>query len=596
MANKKLTTSLVASFLLATNLYSNELSEITVYSATKSEQSIQDVTSNVEVITKEELEEKHINTLVDALKLSNGISVSQSGGIGQQTSFFLRGFDTESTLVLINGVEYNDPTTIGGQAQLDHMMIADVEKIEIIKGAQSGIYGANASAGVINIITKKASDELSINTNIEYGSYNTKKYGMSISKKIDDFSFYLGGNRITTDGFTAKATKGTNPDDYEDDGYENTTVNANVEYEITDNDKISAGYTYINADVDYDGATQSGHTIEQTNKIFNTAYQHNFNANNYSKIYYTNAKFLKIDDTGFTPRFEGKNEDIGIDNKVSYFNNTSFILFGGNKKKSTDDINSREQDAKGVYITNNNKYKDFVFTQTLRKDFYDGFDNKVTGKLGVKYNVSKDLSFSANYGTSYKIPSLYELSFVSTLEPEEVKGFDLGIEYKNFTLTYFNNKMENEILYSSTLFTYYNSTLDSDLKGVEIEYNQALTDDILLSLDYTYYDAKDENGYQLAKRPKFTFGIGIDYYGIKDFHFNINTQYVGKRVEYTWGTNNVSAQTGKYAVTNTAVNYTINKDTKAYLKLNNIFDKEYQVVNGYATEGRSVYVGVNYKF
>lgn len=146
-----------------------------MYSATKSNQSIKDITSNVEVITNAELEEQHYKTIVEVLNKVTGITVSQSGGIGQQTSFFLRGFDTESTLVLVNGVPYNDPTTIGNGAQLEHLMISDIEQIEIIKGAQSGIYGANAVAGVINIITKKATRELQANINIEFGSMNTKK-------------------------------------------------------------------------------------------------------------------------------------------------------------------------------------------------------------------------------------------------------------------------------------------------------------------------------------------------------------------------------------------------------------------------------------
>jgi vitamin B12 transporter len=217
---QKISISFVASLIIATYSQANtqNIGTIEVVSATKSNQSIKDVTSNVEVITGEELEEKHIKTVLDALK-SRGISTTQSGGIGQQSSLFLRGFSSGNTLVLIDGISYNDPTTTEGQANLEHLMISDIERIEIIKGAQSGIWGANAVAGVINIITKKASQELHTNANIEFGSNNTKNYQFSISQKVDKFSYYLGANYTSTDGISARTPYNINPKNYEDDGY-----------------------------------------------------------------------------------------------------------------------------------------------------------------------------------------------------------------------------------------------------------------------------------------------------------------------------------------------------------------------------------------
>ena len=173
---KKISTSLVASFLLATtNLYSVEnLETITVTSATKSEQSIQNVTSNVEVITKEEIEERHFTTVSEALNTLSGINVTSNGGLGKGTSVFMRGFDSQRILVLIDGINYNDFTGISGAA-FEHLMITDIERIEVIKGAQSGIWGADANAGVINIITSSAKEGTNSNILTEYGSYNTKK-------------------------------------------------------------------------------------------------------------------------------------------------------------------------------------------------------------------------------------------------------------------------------------------------------------------------------------------------------------------------------------------------------------------------------------
>ena len=183
---KKINVSLVASFLLATNLYSQQtssLDEITISSATKSEEKLKNVTANVDVITAEDIESRKFKTVIEALNSLSGVSISSNGGIGQTSSVYLRGMDSNRTLILIDGVRYNDITTPKGSANIEHLMINDVERIEVIKGAQSSIWGADASAGVINIITKSAKDGTHGNATVEYGKYNSKTTKANISHK-----------------------------------------------------------------------------------------------------------------------------------------------------------------------------------------------------------------------------------------------------------------------------------------------------------------------------------------------------------------------------------------------------------------------------
>ena len=173
---KKINVSLVASFLLATNLYSQTttLETITVTSATKSEQKLKDVTANVDVITAEDIEARKFKTVVEALNSLSGVSISSNGGMGTLTQVYLRGMGSNRTLVLIDGIRYNDITNPNGSVDFAHLMINDIERIEVIKGAQSSIWGADASAGVINIITKSAQDGTHGNATVEYGKYNSK--------------------------------------------------------------------------------------------------------------------------------------------------------------------------------------------------------------------------------------------------------------------------------------------------------------------------------------------------------------------------------------------------------------------------------------
>ena len=608
MENKKLTTSIVASLLIATNLYSVELSTITVTSATKSKQSIQDVTSNIEVITKEEIEERHFNSVSEAINTISGINVISNGGLGKATSVFMRGFDTQRILVLIDGIRYNDITGISG-ARFEHLMISDIAQIEIIKGAQSGIWGADANAGVINIITSNANKGTHGNINVEYGSYRTKKLNGKISHKNDNFDISLGLTRIDSDGFTAVAPRGKNIDNFEDDAYENTTINTKLGYNINDNNRIVFSHNRINSKSEYDkgafGATTEekangkGYILETKNHYSSLNYN---NKNEFSDVnVYTNySKIDRDDEKGFTKEFDGTLREYGANIKIPY-NNDSFVLTGADYKVSRHKNNvNKTLKNKGLFVTNSTKYNKFIFTQSLRYDNYDLFDNKTTGKVGIKYNYNKDVYITSNIGTAYNVPTFYKLydnyAGFDNLQPETTKSFDLTLGYKDLTLTYFHNKINNMIEYNSNTFKYFNMDEDVTLKGIELAYKKEILEDLLLNLSYTYTNAKDDNKKQLQRRAKNSIKFGFDYYGIKDFHLNLNGEYVGDRVQYDFGTYDISAQTGNYTVWNSVINYNINEDLGIYLKLDNIFDKNYQTVDGYATAQRSAYVGLNYKF
>lgn len=248
---KKISTSLVASFFLATNLFSTDtLETITVTSATKTEQSIKDVTSNIDVITAEDIEARKFKTVVEALNSLSSVSVSNNGGIGQTTFVYLRGMDANRTLVLVDGIRFNDITTPKGSANIEHLMINDIERIEVIKGAQSSIWGADASAGVINIITKSAQKGTHGSASVEYGKYDSKISKANISHKADDFDAKLGVTRVDMDGFSAiSPNKSSDAKKYEDDGYENTTANLKLGYNFDQNNRVSTSYEIIDTKV-----------------------------------------------------------------------------------------------------------------------------------------------------------------------------------------------------------------------------------------------------------------------------------------------------------------------------------------------------------
>ena len=607
---KKISTSLVASLLIATNLYSTEnLETITVTSATKSTQSIKDVTSNVEVITKEEIEERHFTTVSEALNTLAGINVISNGGLGKSTSVFTRGFDSQRILVLIDGIRYNDFTGISG-ARFEHLMITDIEQIEVIKGAQSGIWGADANAGVINIITSSAIEGTHGSIAVEFGSYNTKTLITNLSHKTKKFDLKLGLSKISSDGFTSQVPQGGDIDNYEDDGYKNTTINAKTGFNINDNNRLELSHSTLNAKSEYDkGAFNStiaekanaeGYELETKNSYSSVDF---LNTNEYSKINaYSNYTRINRDDPkGFTKKFDGTLREYGLNTTIPYLNEKSFLLLGADYKVTNhkNDV-KKELNNKAIFITNSITVGKTIFTQSLRYDKFDLFDNKTTGKVGLRHNFSDDLYSSINYGTSYNVPTFYKLydayAGYSDLQPESTKGTDVTLGYKGLTLTYFYNTITNMIEYNSSTYKYYNMDDKVTLQGVEVGYKNEIMDDLIANINYTFTSAKEDNDKRLQRRAKDSLKFGFDYYGIDKFHFNVNGEYVGDRVQYDFGTYNVSANTGNYTLWNGVVNYEINKTFKTYVKFDNILNKKYQAIDTYGTAERSAYIGLKATF
>ena len=600
---KKLSTSLVASFLLATNLFSAQnLETITVTSATKSTQSIKDVTSNVEIITKEEIEERHFSGVSEALNTLAGISVTSNGGVGQNDSIFIRGIDSKRILILVDGVRYNEPAGLSG-APLAQLLIDDIEQIEVVKGAQSGVWGADASGGVVNIITSSAKKGFHGNAAIEMGSFNTKKYSTALSNRTDLGYIKFNANRTDIRGFSAfeakknSANYGKRWDElgYERDGYNNNTYSIQGGLNLSDKDEVNLSYKKINAKYDYDASNADDSTkSSDLNHFFKSAsYIHTEEKYNI-KLNAQQSKFDRRQDT-FTA--QSLVNEFGILSTINYMDNSNLVL-GANKQNFEHITDELKYQTEGIFISNTNTFDKLVLSQALRYDNNTEFDEKMTGKIGVKYNFTEDLNTSVNYGTAYNAPTLSNLSYTSTLKPESTKSFDVNAEYKNLRVTYFESKISDMIdwydptpnNWSNNDEGYVNLDGESTLKGYEVSYKNDLTENTLLSLNYTQLSAKDNAGEKLVRRAERKLNFGVDYYGIDKLHLNLNGQYIGSRKDIS------GVQTGKYTIFNTVLNYEINKNFSTYLKVDNLFNKYYQTIDGYATPERSGYIGLKATF
>ena len=606
--NTTIKLSLLTMLLLNTNLIAEEnLEDITVTSATKSSQNINDVTSNINVITAQEIEERHYTTVTEALNSLPGVSFTSNGGLGKTTSLRVRGMDSRHTLILVDGVRYQDPSNTSG-ASIQHLIISDIEKIEVIKGAQSGIWGADAAAAVINIITKEAKDGVAFQASQEMGSFNSSKTDLGLSYKNKDFYIKATHSHLNSDGFTTIVPNKEKIDNFEDDGYNNKTSSINAGINILENGKLELGHTIIDARSQYDSFATPNDTsmisdIKTT--LSNINYSHQINNHNI-KLKHEVSKFTR-DEIGTTfgvKSYEGKTTNSEITDKINYFTD-DFIVIGLNKQTTDVDYmkanlttNTDTYTNKSLFLTNSNKLWDnTIITESIRHDNYNNFDNKTTGKLGIKHITNFGLIATANYGTAYTAPSIIYIlnpyGAANNLQPEETKSFDISVEHHGMSITYFDQKVDNLITgtyYPATFqYNFANEAGTSKIKGYELAYNTTLFDTVATSLSYTKLSAENKDGQELGRRADQSIKLGIDYYGIEDLHLGLNGEYIGERFDRN---NRGGQQTGKYTVANFVANYEVDKHLSFYGKVDNITDKYYQTVDGYASSPRAAYVGM----
>lgn len=599
--------SATAFVLLTQPLAAVQLDPITVVSATKEKQTLAEITSDITIITAEELEEKHITTVKDAINLANGIAVTQNGARGQLVSFYLRGMSTAHTLVLLDGVKLNDPSV--SQAQIETMVLTNIDRIEILQGAQSGVWGADAAAGVINIITK-SSKEAKSSINLELGEQNTKQLGLSFSDQFENLSYQVGIQQVTTDGISAHMPVLSDADQYEDDDIFSRTMFGKVAWQISENHALKLQLQKVDHNTDYDKAVYNTTTFlteaqpDSAGRITSDYQRHQLTYNfdqesHHTEVYLNQSRFEKEDPLGFTPKYEAKIKEYGIRYTRDYAAR-SFVTVGASSQKSEDEIKESSFTDKAVFVTNSTLLHQWVVTQSLRFDSYDAFADKVTGKLGVKYNFAKDTNLFTNLGTGYKAPSMYDLSVAtSELKPESSQTFDIGVNFQGFKVVYFNNKITDLIDYNFDPVTSsaasFNSNGESTFKGVEVSYQRVIGEHYFASLGYSWLNAKDQNGDTFANRPKEKVTASLDY-DLEQYQWNLNAVHIGDREGVMFSNYYQRVDTGNYTLVNSVFNYAYSERVQVYLKVDNLFDTAYREVDGYGTLGRTFYVGTTVNF
>lgn len=612
------------SSLSAENQYSLEAIHVTASEGTTLNK--KDVTDSVTIITKEAIEESRVTTLGDALAQLGNITISQAGGLGQQTSMFVRGMDTRHILVLIDGVRYNNPTTVGAAADISQLMLYNVEQIEIIKGAQSGVWGSDASGGVINIVTSKTAQGTHANLNVEYGSFDTVQTSLQASYATKKYDILVGGLYVDSDGISAYEPAAGNPDHgkrydelgLETDSYINNSFNAKLGYNITELDRVEAGIEVIKSRVNFDGwgADDTLPNTKLKNSLYSFAYKHTGETHAINAQYSLSTFDRESLFSSFSPasNYKGSVNEVKLDDKITYAEDSfvrvgaSYQLFNYEKQDGTED---KDYNNISAFATNYNKFElishlNTIITESLRYDKYSESDNAFTGKIGLKQFIYKDYYVSANVGTGFNAPTIgqvygeYGSLANPNLKPEDSFSAELTLGNDIVWITAFYNEIDNLIEFVDPdgwmgPLAGINQNIDgtSKLQGIELGYEDYLFNTLGVAANYTYLETEDADGKELARRPKSQLDLRATYYMNDNFDIGANAQYIGTRYDKA---DKQGAKTGNYTVVNLVSNVKINKYITLYGKINNFTDKYYQVVDGYASAGRSFYIGFNAKY
>ena len=557
--------------------------------------------SAITVLDEQYLKENQARSVAELLRDVSGVSVASSGGLGQPTSVFIRGAEAKNTLVIIDGIKVNDLANFDGSYSFAHLMADNIERIEILKGSQSALWGSDAMGGVINIVTKKGKAGFNPTASVEIGENNYHKESINLSGAAGNSHYSLSVSNLETDGISATTT------DPDDDGYKNKTVALKAGHQFTEIFAIDGVLRYNDADTDYDvGYSTSRHRQAKLNTnlvLFNKQWQNRLSVafsdseNEWNNSGEYNGEKIKTD----------LQSDYYLNTVNNYTQRISFIAEHENDQyQSWGATQEYKMKASGLVLGYGADWEKTIFFNTaIRRDFNDKFGDTTTYHIDLSAWVSDGTRLHASQGTGVKNPTfslLYGYGANPDLDPEESLSWDAGVEY-NFAdidayidLSYFDSRY-TDMHTSSGVWpnsTYINLDDKATARGVEFTGSLRMTEDFRASAGYTYMETDDGSSdhKELARRPKHSASINANYKYTPKLSANIGARYVGSRRDSVWG---VDSTLDSYTVITIAAAYQVHKHITLSGRIENAFDKDYEEVAGYNTDPLTAYVGISFK-
>lgn len=605
-----------------------------------------EVASSVTVITAEDIRRRQFRSVSQALRSVPGVHVVQAGGPGQQTSVFMRGANSNHTLVLIDGIEATDPSSPAGAVDFANLWLDNIERIEIVRGPQSTLYGSDAIGGVIHITTRRGEGNLHGEGELEGGSDNSFNQRASLAGSGDKVNYSVGVTHIDTDGDSVTPARLRDGVPAEDDGYENWTTSARLGIDLSDSLEVNFFGRYIDSETDldpelFDADFGSGTTedrdaeLDQTEYLlraeakaqlldglwettFSTSYT-DFDRHNRNDRQSPAETLTRTDFDGDKLKFELKNDfypvdahilTLGLETEKENMDAGGFSDFGGFIVGEESDADSRNN---AVYTQDQFSYGDSLFgTLGLRYDDHDDFGSEVTYRVAPVYVHRKtDTRIKASVGTGFKAPTLFQTDGFSPnifgsffrgnpdLDPEKSFGWEVGVEQAvwgdrlNVGATWFKSDIDDlmQVVFDPAFNSTYVNIDEADIKGVEAFIHTQPFESLAVRFDYTWTDAEDDNtGEPLLRRPQHKLDVDVEYRPIAKASISLAVNYVSDYKDISRETSGV-IHGDDYAVLDVAAEYELSRQWRIFGRIDNATDEHYEPADGFQAPDRGMFAG-----
>jgi len=603
-------------------------SEIIV-TATGIEQDIEDTGTAISVIDTADILEQQIISIADILQELPGVNVTQSGGLGSQTSVRIRGAESDQTLVLINGIRVNDPSSPDGAFDFGNLLAGNIERVEVLRGASGVTWGSQAVGGVVNITTKRPTEDLTLFAQGEYGANDTVRLVSNASGKIGPVGLSIGGGYVRTDGISAYSG-GT-----ELDGYRQYSASGQLQVDLTDAISFEASGYYADSRVENDSVFPP---FSSDDSQFSLAKEIYGNAAIQAQAFdgrFQNRLAFSISDINrdiinpfFTSLPRGRTERFEYRGDFAVIEKLRFV-FGAETEDSHYE-NMGVTDSTGIdsifFQTVFQPVDGLTLTGGIRHDDHEDFGGNTSLAGNLVYRIGEDGPIiRASYAEGFRAPSLIDLDDrpfgygTPDLVPETAKSYEIGIEQSliekavRVSVTLFQRDTDNQISFGACPVAPdpapevctngsrpFGTTLNIErnrTKGVEAVLSISPVEQLRIDANYTWLDTENRSsganfGNELARRPASSLYLNASYqtgFGLK---LGADMQMVGDSFDDLANNRRIDG----YILAGTRASIPVIDMFEIFGRIDNLFDVTYETATDFGSPGRSAYIGARARF
>jgi vitamin B12 transporter len=634
-----------AGLAFATHAFADELGPVDlgelVVTATRSPQPIERVGQSITVITTEELKASQAVAVSDLLATTPGVSFSRNGGVGGATALRIRGAESDQTVVVIDGVKLNDPSSTGGGYNFANLLAGDIARIEVLRGAQSTLWGSQAIGGVVNVVTALPDEPFEGGVEAEAGSRGTAYVRAGVGGAGGRLAWRLAASRYETDGLSTYRF-GT-----EKDGYQHTGLSGRAEIRASDAVSIDLRGVWSKGRNDFDGFPPPAYSFSDTREYGETEDLVLYAGVNFdllggalkNRVAYGYTRTDRDNfnpDQPLTPRtFDAKGENRRWEYQGVWTINPAWTATFGAEVEDAKMASASPSEfapnppafaAKagldGIYAqVQGEVLAGLTLTAGVRRDEHETFGGKTLGQVAAAWSLNGGATvLRASFGQGFKAPTLYQLfsEYGNVgLAPEEADGWDAGITQRFLdnrlavSATWFGRETQNQIDFFSCAATttnplcfrdsvrrsgVYDNIAQTKAHGIELE-AKALIGPLDVEANYTWTDAKNDSpganhGKKLARRPEHQANIKVAYAWENGGSLAAALRYVGDSYDDPANTYVMPA----YALLDLRASWPVTDKVDVYGRIENAFDKAYETTRNYGSPGRGAYVGVRARF